>query len=86
MIELLDMQEHTRYARHPRHAHAHTYSFPVLQVPDVDSPVRRPVRTRASSPVDVPKAATQPPATVSTTDDVWPDTRVTTAGADRPVR
>ena len=52
----------------------------------VDSPARLAARARASSPVDARTAATQPPATVSTTDDVKTDTRVATAGAGRAVR
>ena len=57
----------------------------VIQVHVVDSPARLAARARASSPADARTAATQPPATVSTADDVKTDTRVATAGAGWPV-
>ena len=52
----------------------------------VGLPARQLTKDRVSSPVDARTAATQPPATVSTADDVKTDTRVATAGADRAVR
>ena len=58
----------------------------VLQELPVDSPAHLEIRALASSPADARTAATQPPATVSTADDVKTDTRVATAGADRAVR
>ena len=58
----------------------------VLQAPVVDSPARRPVKGRASSPADVPTAATQLLASVSTEDNVKTVIRVATVGAAQPVR
>ena len=66
-----------------KHGNANCY---VKQVHVVDSPARLADRAHASSPADVPTAATQPPATVSSADDVKTDTRVATAGAGRAVR
>ena len=62
------------------------YLFPVLQVHVVDSPACLAARPCASSPADARTAATQPPATVSTADNVKTDTRVATAGAEWAVR
>ena len=49
---------------------APTLTFTFFQERIVDSPARRPVKGRASSLVDVPRAATQPLVSVSTVDNV----------------
>ena len=58
----------------------------LLQEPVVDSPARRTVKVRASSPADVPRDVTPPLATVSTVDGVKTIIQMTISGAARPVR
>ena len=52
----------------------------------VDSPERQSAKDRAPSPADARTAATQTPATVSTTDNAKTVLRAATGGAGRAVR